>query len=155
MASPASADRQRWNLLATAMGGTVVLYGAVGLLLASRSPAAVPAPDGGSLRALLLGAAALCLLGSHLIVPRVPPGSPRSALPPPFVFFRRGLGGMALAETAALAGLVLFLRGRSLPDLAILVGLSLAALASIAARGRAYWDSIERPEDPDAPVSPG
>lgn len=146
MASPSSPDRQRWNLLATAMGGSVVLYGALGVLLASRPPVAAPPPDAGPLRAILYAAAGLFLVGAHFLVPRVPRPPAvldPAALPPPVVFFRRGLGAMALAEAAALAGLVLFLRTRHLPDLATLVALSLAAFLAVAARGRAYWDARE------------
>lgn len=147
-------DRRQWNLLALSMGASVVVYALAAGITATR---ALPAPEheaSSGLRLLLLAAAGILLLGALALAPRVPPGATAATLPDPAVFYRRGIAAMALGEAVALCGLVLFLTARRPGDLLLLAALSLAAIGTVAARGRAYWDARERPEDPSAPLSP-
>jgi len=147
-------EKVRWLVLVAGLTASIPLYAVVVFVLSSAEAPIDAAPP--ALRYVLYGAAfGLALLGLA-VAPRVGT-DPATALPFD-AFLKRTIFSLAIAETSAILGLVLFFLGRNLADFLVLAGLALAViLLGIVPRGL-RWFRLR--EDPAAdggapPLSPG
>lgn len=116
-----------------AMLASLPIYAAAGLLAAPNLPPVLNAAAFGLLRRVLYVAAAAMLLAVGRVRRLVrnsgapSPGAERAAVPP-----ARGetavIVSLAMCESVAVIGLVLFLLGRNTTDLFLLLGVSAAAM---------------------------
>ena len=116
-----------------AMLASLPIYAAAGLLAAPTLPPVLNAAAFGALRRVLYVAAAAILLAVGRVRRLVrnsgapAPGAERTAVPP-----ARGdaavIVSLAMCESVAVIGLVLFLLGRNTSDLFLLLGISAAAM---------------------------
>ncbi len=147
-------EKARWLVLVAGLTASIPLYAVVVLVLASSAelPAA-PAPA--ALRYGFYGAAFGLALVALAIAPRAGT-DPATALSFD-AFFRRTLVSLAVAETSAILGLVLFFLGRNLADFLVLSGLALAvSLVGIVPRGLRWFRQREEPKAGGTPpISPG
>ena len=146
-------EKARWLVLVAGLTASIPLYSVVVFVLARAEAPAAPAPFG--LRLALYGAAFALVLLALVVAPRVG-DDPATALPFE-TFLRRTLVSLAVAEGAAILGLVLFLLGRNLGDFLVLAGLALAViLLGIVPRGLRWFRLREEPPAGGAPpLSPG
>ncbi len=148
-------EKARWLILVAGLTASIPLYAVVVFVLASSGEApADPAPAG--IRYGFYGAAFALALLALAVAPRVST-DPATALSFD-AFLRRTLLSLAIAETSAILGLVLFFLGRNLADFLVLAGLALAgSLLGIIPRGlRWFRQREEAPPGPGAPpISPG
>lgn len=147
-------EKARWLVLVAGLTASIPLYAVVVFVLASSAEVPVgPAPAG--LRYGLYGAAFALALLALAVAPRVgtDPGTALSF----DVFLRRTLLSLAIAETPAILGLVLFFRGRNLADFLVLAGLALAvSLLGIVPRGLRWFRQRAEPlAGGPGPLSPG
>lgn len=147
-------EKVRWLVLVAGLTASIPLYAVVVFVLSSAEAPVETAPE--ALRYVLYGAAFGLAFLALAVAPRVGT-DPATALPFD-VFLRRTLISLAIAETSAILGLVLFFLGRNLADFLVLAGLALAViLLGIVPRGL-RWFRLR--EDPAAgggapPLSPG
>jgi hypothetical protein len=147
-------EKVRWLVLVAALTASIPLYAVVVFVVSSAQAPVDVAPP--ALRYVLYGAAFGLALLALAVAPRVGT-DPATALPFD-VFLRRTLISLAIAETSAVLGLVLFFLGRNLADFLVLAGLALAViLLGVVPRGL-RWFRLR--EDPAAgggapPLSPG
>jgi len=147
-------EKARWLVLVAGLTASIPLYAVVAFVLASSAAAPVaPAPAG--LRYGFYGAAFAMALLALAVAPRV--GTDSATALPFDVFLRRTLISLAIAETSAILGLVLFFLGRNLADFLVLAGLALAViLLGIVPRGLRWFRLREEPGAGGAPpLSPG
>ena len=105
-------EKARWLILVTGLTASIPLYSVVVFVLASTEPAGAPAPLG--MRIGIYGAAFALSLLALAAAPRVGT-DPATALPFD-AFLRRTLLSLAIAETVAILGLVLYFVGRNLGE---------------------------------------
>lgn len=148
------AGRTAWLVQTGALAMSIPVYVLVAFLAAGRREAPPEGPP--SVLPWLLAGTCLALLAvSAAVAPRVAPGARRSELPPPGWFRSRSLLSVALAEAAAIVGLVgAFLLAD--PRVALLP--AAAALLLMAAHhlpnGLRYWTALERPGDEIPAIAP-
>jgi hypothetical protein len=129
-------EKARWLILVAGLTASIPLYFVVVFVLASTEPAVVPATYG--VRVGFYGAAFALSLLALAVAPRVGT-DPATALPFDS-FLRRTLFSLAIAETSAILGLVLYFLGRNLGDFLVLAGLALAViLLGIVPRGLRWF----------------
>jgi len=146
-------EKARWLVLVAGLTASIPLYAVVVFVLSPGLGPGGPMPAG--LRYALYGAAFALAFLSLAVAPRVGADAATST---PFPAFLRGtIVSLALAEAAAVAGLVLFLLGRNLADFLVLSGLALAViLLGIVPRGLRWFRLREEPAPGGAPpLSPG
>jgi len=146
-------EKARWLVLVTGLTASTPLYAVVAFVLAAtEAPHATP-PIG--VRSAFYGAAVALALLALAVAPRV--GADPATNPPFDAFLRRTLMSLAIAETSAILGLVLFFLGRNLGDFLVLAGLALAViLAGVVPRGLRWFRVREEPPAGGAPpLSPG
>ena len=114
-------EKGRWLILVTGLTVSIPLYAVVVFVLASAQVLAAPAPAG--LRFAIYGCAFALVFLSLVVAPRV--GEDRATALPFDAFLRRTIFSLALAETSAILGLVLYFLGRNLGDFLVLAGLAL------------------------------
>lgn len=147
-------EKARWLVLVAGLTASIPLYAVVVFVLASSAEVPMgPAPVG--LRYGLYGAGFALALLALAVAPRVGT-DPATALSFD-VFLRRTLLSLAIAETPAILGLVLFFLGRNLADFLVLAGLALAvSLLGIVPRGLRWFRLRAEPQAGGAgPLSPG
>lgn len=147
-------EKVRWLVLVAGLTASIPLYAVVVFVLSSAEAPADAAPR--ALRYVLYGAAFGLALLALAVAPRVGT-DPATALPFD-VFLRRTLISLAIAETSAILGLVLFFLGRNLADFLVLAGLALAViLLGIVPRGLRWFRLREDPAAGEGapPLSPG
>jgi hypothetical protein len=146
-------EKARWLVLVTGLTASIPFYFVVVYVLASKEAAVAPPPIG--LRYAVYGAAFGLSLLALAVAPRV--GSEAATALPFDAFLKRTVFSLALAETSAILGLVLFLLGRNLGDFLVLAGLALAViLLGIVPRGLRWFRLREEPRQGSAPpLSPG
>ena len=147
-------EKARWLILVAGLTASIPLYAVVVFVVSSAEAPVDVAPR--ALRYVLYGAAFGLALLALAVAPRV--GSDPATALPFDVFLRRTLISLAIAETSAILGLVLFFLGRNLADFLVLAGLALAgSLLGIIPRGlRWFRQREEAPPGPGAPpISPG
>ena len=129
-------EKARWLILVAGLTASIPLYSVVVFVLASNEAPVAPAPTG--LRYALYGAAFGLALLALAVAPRVGT-DPATALPFD-AFLRRTLFSLAIAETSAILGLVLFFLERNLGDFLVLAGLAFAViLLGIVPRGLRWF----------------
>lgn len=144
-------EKARWLILVTGLTASIPLYSVVVFVLASTEPSGAPAPLG--VRFGFYGAAFALSLLALAVAPRVGT-DPATALPFD-AFLRRTLLSLAIAETSAILGLVLYFLGRNLGDFLVLAGLAFAViLLGIVPRGLRWFRLKEEPPA-DGPPSIG
>ncbi|MBK6406621.1 MAG: hypothetical protein IPF66_17180 [Holophagales bacterium] len=147
-------EKVRWLVLVAGLTASIPLYAVVVFVVSSAEAPVDVAPAG--IRYGFYGAAFALALLALAVAPRVST-DPATALSFD-AFLRRTLLSLAIAETSAILGLVLFFLGRNLADFLVLAGLALAViLLGIVPRGL-RWFRLR--EDPAAgggapPLSPG
>ncbi len=148
-------EKARWLILVAGLTASIPLYAVVAFVLASSAGAPVEsAPEG--VRYGFYGAAFALALLALGVAPRVTT-DPATALSFD-AFLRRTLLSLAIAETSAILGLVLFFLGRNLADFLVLAGLALAvSLLGIIPRGLRWFRQREEapPGGGAPPISPG
>lgn len=146
-------EKARWLILVTGLTASIPLYSVVVFVLASSEPVAAPAPFG--VRLAFYGAAFALSLLALAVAPRVGT-DPATALPFDS-FLRRTLFSLAIAETSAILGLVLYFLGRNLGDFLVLAGLAFAVvLLGIVPRGLRWFRLREEPPaGGPPPIGPG
>ena len=146
-------EKARWLILVTGLTASIPLYFVVVFVLASSDGPG--APPSLALRFAFYGAAFALSLLALLVAPRV--GDDRATALPFDAFLRRTVMSLAIAETSAILGLILFFLGRNLGDFLVLAGLALAViLLGIVPRGLRWFRLREEPPAGDAPpLSPG
>lgn len=147
-------DKVRWLILVAGLTASIPFYAVVVFfLLTSSEPGFEPAPT--KLRVAFYGAAFLASWAAVRVAPRV--GSDPEKAPPFQAFLRRTIFSLALAEVAAILGLVLFFLGRDLGDFLVLAGLAIAVIVlGIVPRGL-RWFRVREQARPDGahPLGPG
>ena len=140
---PRASALVNWLVLFGAMASSVFVYGAVAFVF---GPPGEPPETARLLRMALWGVALVALFAAQrLIAPfrKAPAGSPEAVAPDAKTFFGRSVAALALAEAAAILGLVLVFVGGSRSDFVLLGTLALlvdfaiilpAGLASFADR---------------------
>ncbi len=146
-------EKARWLILVAGLTASIPLYFVVVFVLASAEPAVAPATYG--VRVGFYGAAFALSLLALAVAPRVGI-DPATALPFES-FLRRTLFSLAIAETSAILGLVLYFLGRNLGDFLVLAGLALAViLLGIVPRGLRWFRlKGEPPSGGPPPLGPG
>ncbi|MFN7986426.1 MAG: hypothetical protein U0529_03075 [Thermoanaerobaculia bacterium] len=146
-------EKARWLILVTGLTASIPLYSVVVFVLASTEPAGAPAPLG--MRIGIYGAAFALSLLALAAAPRVGT-DPATALPFD-AFLRRTLLSLAIAETVAILGLVLYFVGRNLGDFLVLAGLAFAViLLGIVPRGLRWFRlKAEPPAGGPPSIGPG
>ena len=146
-------EKARWLVLVAGLTASIPFYAVVALVLAQGPAPSAAAPP--VLRYAFYGAAFGAALLALALAPRV--GADAASSPPFAAFLRRTLVSLAVAESAAILGLVLFLLGRNLGDFLVLAGLALAViLLGIVPRGLRWFRLREESADGGAPpLSPG
>jgi len=146
-------EKARWIILVAGLTASIPLYAVVAFVLASSG--APPAPPPLGVRYAFYGAAFALALLALALAPRV--GSDAASAPPFAEFLRRTIISLAIAETSAILGLVLFMMGRNLGDFLVLAGLSLTViLLGIVPRGLRWFRLRGEPPAGGAPpLSPG
>ena len=146
-------EKGRWLILVTGLTVSIPLYAVVVFVLASAQVPAAPAPAG--LRFAIYGCAFALVFLSLVVAPRV--GEDRATALPFDAFLRRTIFSLALAETSAILGLVLYFLGRNLGDFLVLAGLALAViLLGVVPRGLRWFRLREEHVAGGAPpLSPG
>ena len=125
-------EKARWLVLVAGLTASIPLYFVVVHVLASTEAAVAPPPVG--LRYGIYGAAFGLSVLALAVAPRV--GKAAATALPFDAFLKRTVFSLALAETSAVLGLVLFFLGRDLGDFLVLAGLALAViLLGIVPRG--------------------
>ncbi len=144
---PRSPNRLRWLVVVAALSFSVVLYGVVVLFLSSQ-PASVPAVAGAAMiRVVLLALGLASLAGALALTPRAPDGALPGRRLAPDAFFKRSLVALAIAESAAVYGLVAFLVGRRVVDFGVLAAGALALmLLHVLPQGLRYWADGDGPQ---------
>lgn len=145
-------EKARWLVLVAGLTASIPVYAVVVFVLASGGAPPADAPPG--LRYALYGAAFALALAALAAAPRV--GADLASSPPFPAFLRRTILSLAIAETSAILGLVLFMLGRNLGDFLVLAGLALAViLLGIVPRGLRWFRLREEsPGEGAPPLSP-
>jgi len=144
-------QRRTWLVVVLAMAASVVAYGLIAFALVSRSPSRVPTASSSTLRAMLYG-----LSLGILAIALAPIRRWRDATMLPPQFKVASLRTVVLVESIALYGLLLSLVSRSMTDLWLLAGVSLATmLVLVLPAGLAYWRRREEATSPASPIRPG
>ena len=146
-------EKARWLILVAGLTASIPLYSVVVFVVASTEPTGPPAPFG--VRLALYASAFVLALVALAVAPRVG-DDPAKALPFE-AFLRRTLLSLAIAETAAILGLVLYFLGRNLGDFLVLAGLAFAViLLGIVPRGLRWFRlKAEPPAGGPPPIAPG
>lgn len=146
-------ERARWLVLVAGLTASIPLYAVVAFVLASGGAPPVTASFG--VRAGFYAAAFGLALLALVLAPRV--GTDVATSPPYPEFLRRTLVSLAVAETSAILGLVLFMLGRNLGDFLVLAGLALAViLLGVVPRGLGWFRLREEQGTGGAPpIGPG
>jgi hypothetical protein len=145
-------EKVRWLVLVAGLTASIPLYAVVAFVVAAEDHPGGPAPMG--LRFAFYGASLGLALLALVLAPRV--GNDAAAAPPFATLLRRTILSLAVAEGAAILGLVLFLLGRDLGDFLVLGGLALAViLLGIVPRGLRWFRLREETTPGGPPISPG
>ena len=145
-------EKVRWLVLVAGLTASIPLYAVVVFVLAGGEGPAEPAPM--ALRYALYGAAFGLALLALVLAPRV--GNDAASAPPFEALLKRTILSLAVAEAAAILGLVLFLLGRNLGDFLVLAGLALCViLLGIVPRGLKWFRLREETAGGGPPISPG
>lgn len=145
-------EKVRWLVLVAGLTASIPLYAVVVLVLAAGDQHGGPAPLG--LRFALYGASLALALLAVVLAPRV--GNDAASAPPFESLLKRTILSLAVAEAAAIVGLVLYFLGRDLGDFLVLGGLALAViLLGIVPRGLKWFRLREETTPGGPPISPG
>ncbi|MHB1044571.1 MAG: hypothetical protein ACYC4P_01040 [Thermoanaerobaculia bacterium] len=129
-------EKARWLVLVAGLTASIPLYAVVVFVLATTGAPGASAPIG--LRYAVYGAAFGAALLALVLAPRV--GTDAATSPAYPEFLRKTLVSLAVAEVAAILGVVLFVLGRNLGDFLVLAGLALAVnLLGIVPRGLRWF----------------
>ena len=145
-------EKVRWLVLVAGLTASIPLYAVVVFVLAAGERHGGPAPLG--LRYAFYGASLALAMLALVLAPRV--GNDAAAAPPFESLLKRTILSLAVAEAAAIVGLVLYFLGRDLGDFLVLGGLALAViLLGIVPRGLKWFRLREETTPGGPPISPG
>jgi hypothetical protein len=139
---PPASGLVNWLVLFGAMASSVLVYGAVAFLF---GPPGEPPETTRPLRMALWGIALVALFAAQRVIApfrKAIAGDPQASPHDARVFFGRSVGALALAEAAAILGLVLVFVGGSRSDFLLLGMLALLVdFAIILPAGLAFFAS--------------
>jgi F0F1-type ATP synthase membrane subunit c/vacuolar-type H+-ATPase subunit K len=157
--SPAKANAKiQWLVVVLAMTSSIPVYALVAFLV-SQGIETTPSELATVLRPVLYLAAGTLVAVSLFVMPRVAGGATNDALPSPESFRKRSFLALALAESSAVLGLVLFFVGRSWPDFLVLAGIgALSILLNVLPQGLRHFATPEAGDQPGGggatPIAP-
>jgi F0F1-type ATP synthase membrane subunit c/vacuolar-type H+-ATPase subunit K len=144
-------QRRTWLILVLALAASIVAYGLIAFALLHRSPARAPAASFSAFRVMLYGLSLVILAMALAPIRRW-----REATLPTAQFRVASLRTVVLLESVALYGLLLSLVSRTMSDLWLLAGVSLATiLVVVIPAGLGYWRRREEAASPPSPIRPG
>ncbi len=153
---PAALDKTKWLLVTASMAASIPLYVAVAFFVGSQG---LPPSDGGpgpALRIIFYVVAFGLLSSAFVVMPSVKGPGEAALLPTRQQFLAKSLLSTALAEAAAIMGLVLFFLERKIVDIALLSGCALFLIAlHVIPNGLSYWAALSNMESPGSSTTPG